>query len=123
MWLERAKDPTSDPGYHKFSEDYRRARDFAEAAIAQFTMALGMGKVRRNKDNYDPDGNLLLRFLAVRCPERWARKDKVELTGQGGKPLGVQIYLPALRKDARGGAHGVLEASDDASPPVLEAAP
>jgi len=55
------------------------------------------GETERVQVGYvQPDARTALKLLAVRQPREYAEKRQVEVAGEGGGPLGVQLFLPEL---------------------------
>ena len=54
----------------------------------------------------EPDARTALKLLAVRQPKDYADKRQIEVAGEGGGVLGVQLFLPELEGDPESGEGG-----------------
>ncbi len=118
-WMERAKhafqsaqlNPAElppdwrahvDPEEHIFCdlrERATRARADAKIGLLGSIVLAGKGGPLYDENgnvvaNIDGDWRASAKMLAVRDPESYAERHKHELSGAGGEPLGVVIYLP-----------------------------
>ncbi len=98
-WLELAKKENADAIYKEFLEKLERARTEGMSAL------VGMvHKAARGEPVYDKEGTLVgyvngdwkaaSHLLALRDPEAYSLRYKIEHSGPQGEPIGVQILLP-----------------------------
>lgn len=82
MWKAKGREAKSGI-YHDFYEQVRHAE--IEAKIRKVNV------VERAAAN---DPKLALEILARKYPKEWGRKDRMELGGEGGGPIPIQVVSP-----------------------------
>lgn len=103
-WLERAEEPGARREYREFRDALARARAEAEARVVatimrgvtggavvkEVTRTLPNGAVETERQVAPPNPREGLEFLSRAFPDRWARRQALEVTGADGGPLRVE---------------------------------
>lgn len=103
-WLEKAEEPGSRKEYREFRDALARARAEAEARVVatimrgvtggavvkEVTRTLPNGAVETERQVAPPNPREGLEFLSRAFPDRWARRQALEVTGADGGPLRVE---------------------------------
>jgi hypothetical protein len=84
-WKQRIEDGTADEHLVNLFDELDRARDSGEAMLAAL--------LRKHSET---EWKAAAHILSVRHPEKWAKRERFEVSGAAGAPIGVQIFLPAL---------------------------
>ena len=90
-WMVAAAEEGADPELVEFLERITRAETRAEARLADQWLSKTADDWRASRD-----------YLARRWPERWASKDRMQMTGLGGGPVehAVRVWIPHNNRDA-----------------------
>ncbi len=87
-WMVAAEQDDADPLLVEFLERIRHAEMLAEARFAAQWIKETPGDWRATRD-----------YLARRWPNRWANKERIEHSGEGGGPIPVTLILPDNKRD------------------------
>lgn len=79
-WVTRGERETN-TDYSRFADDIANARAELESELAEKWVTIGR--------DYE-DWRAIAEYLQRRVPERWMKKDAVELSGPNGKPIQVE---------------------------------
>ena len=87
-WMVAAAQEGAEPELVEFLERIRRAETEAEARFAAQWISKTADDWRASRD-----------YLARRWPERWASRDRIEMTGPHGGAIPVTFFIPDNKRD------------------------
>jgi hypothetical protein len=98
-WLDKASKEGTHICYSEFAEQLQRARAEGQAALVSIIHRAAAGDAI-----FDDAGNIIgyrnrdwraaSHLLALRDPENYSIRHKLEHSGDAGGPIGFQVYLP-----------------------------
>jgi hypothetical protein len=88
-WLRKGEDPDQYPEHAAFLEAYRKAEATAEERA-----------IKAIQDAYPNDWRAAMTYLERRHPERWARRQSVDVTSTGEPIRTIEVVRPVREGEA-----------------------
>jgi hypothetical protein len=88
-WLKKGGDPTQYPEHATFLEAYRRAEATAEGTA-----------IKAIQDAFPTDWRAAMTYLERRHPDRWARRQNVDVTSSGEPIRTIEVVRTVRAEEA-----------------------